>query len=127
MQNLSYERSVLKQLSLPTRLIEYIEKGTLQAKIDEAYATLKRLNEQCEAFEREQPALAAKAPWAEQWTAWKADGCPTPPWYEALMVLEPKAPKQYLLNVTKWPLYITVESRRERARNYMREKRKAKA
>lgn len=71
-------------MGLPRNLIQLIRDGQLEAKLEEAYRELDRLNDLLDAWEAANPSLAAQTPWYEGREAWKSSGRPRPPWYEAL-------------------------------------------
>jgi hypothetical protein len=76
--------NLLHRMGLPRHLVRYVRDGTLEAKLAEAYSALDALNERLNAWEAANPALAVKTPWHQGREAWKAQGRPRPPWYEAL-------------------------------------------
>jgi len=77
-------QAALHRMGLPRRLLQLIREGVLNQKIEEAYKHLDALNERMDAWEAANPSLAAQTPWHEGREAWKAQGRPRPPWYEAL-------------------------------------------
>lgn len=71
-------------MGLPRYLIRYVRAGELETRLQDAYRELDALNERLGAWEAANPALAVKTPWYEGREAWKAQGRPRAPWYEAL-------------------------------------------
>lgn len=95
---------ILEALGLPTNLVELINEGRLLAVIEQERIKLMRLNAMLDAFERENPELAARLPWAQARQEWKAAGRPEPHWAELLVASTTRrSPSQAMTNLLHWP------------------------
>lgn len=99
-----------------SRLVDFIEAGTLEDEVANAYASLNAQNALLDAFEAKLPHVAERLPWFEARQGWKRAGRPRPPWYEVLYLCDVPRPFKKDEHLLAWP-YPPREAERHRRKS----------